>query len=105
MARVPRLLANVIDNKAKAVPNSPYLLYTQSTAQSREGLYQVITWKQFASAINKAAQWLDETIPRTGLGRQTIAYSGPNDARYYILIVAAAKSRRTVSTSLRVIAV
>jgi hypothetical protein len=45
------------------------------------------------------AHFLDENIPRQSTGRQTITYQGPNDARYYIMMVAAAKSKRTVSVS------
>jgi len=96
MAQYPRLLANVIDAKAKSMPDSPWLLYAPSSLWEQEGGYRTITWKQFSNAINKAAFWLDENISRVAPGRDTIAYLGPNDARYYILMVAVAKSKRTV---------
>ena len=92
LAPQPRLLVNAIDEKAKSISNSPWLLYANSSAWEHEGGYRTITWEKFSHAINRTALWLDENIPRTAPGRQTIAYLGPNDARYYILIVAAAKS-------------
>lgn len=100
MAQFPRLLANVIDAKAKTIPTTPWLLYAPSSLWEQEGGFRTITWSQFANAINKAALWLDENIPRETPGRETIAYLGPNDARYYILMVAVAKSKRTVRTLL-----
>lgn len=93
----PKLLAHAVLTKANEVPDSPWLLYSKSSKWQKENGYDRITWKQFACAISKAAFWLDENIPRKTAGRQTFAYQGPNDARYYILIVAAAISKRTVS--------
>jgi acyl-CoA synthetase (AMP-forming)/AMP-acid ligase II len=96
MAHQPRLLVNAVDVKGKSDPDSPWLLYAKSSLWEQEGGYRTITWKQFANAVNRTAFWLDDNLPRTKSGRQTIAYLGPNDARYYILIVAAAKSERRV---------
>lgn len=96
----PRLVANAIETKAKTIPDAPWLLYAKSSSWEQEGGYKTITWKQCANAINKMAHFLDENIPRQSKGRQTITYQGPNDARYYIMMVAAAKSKRTVSISL-----
>lgn len=93
----PRLLVNAIDAKAATNPDSPWLLYAKSPSSEHEGGYQTITWKQFAHAVNKTAFWLDSNIPRTEQTSQTFGYLGPNDARYYILIAAAAKSKRRVS--------
>lgn len=92
----PRLLVHAIRTRAKDAPDSPWLLYAKSTNWKENG-YNSITWKQFFSAISKSAFWLDENIPRKTAGRQTFAYRGPSDARYYILMVAAAISERTVS--------
>lgn len=96
----PRLVANVIETKAKTIPNAPWLMYANSSAWEQEGGYKTITWKQCANAINKMAHFLDENIPIQNPGRQTIAYQGPNDPRYYIIMAAAAKSKRTVCGSI-----
>jgi hypothetical protein len=97
MAPQPRLLVNAVDEKAESVPDSPWILYANSSSWEQEGGYQTITWRQFGNAINKAARWLDSNLPRTNPAPQTIAYLGPNDPRYYILIVAAAKSKQRVN--------
>ena len=97
MTPLPRLLVNVVDAKARLVPDSPWLLYAKSSSWEQEEGYCTITWKQFANAVNRVAFWLDENLPRTQNGPQTFAYLGPSDARYYILIVAAAKTKRRVS--------
>jgi acyl-CoA synthetase (AMP-forming)/AMP-acid ligase II len=91
----PRLLVNTIDAKAISIPDSPWILYAKSSSWEQEGGYQTITWKQFADAVNKTAFWLDDNLPQTPRS-QTIAYLGPNDPRYYILLVATAKSKRRV---------
>lgn len=97
MTLLPKLLVNAVEAKARRVPDSPWLLYARSSSWEQKGGYNTITWKQFADAVNRAAWWLDENLPRTGTGPQTFAYLGPSDARYYILIVAAAKTKRQVS--------
>ena len=97
MASLPRLLVNVVDAKARAVPNDPWLLYAKSLSWEQEGGYRTITWKQFADAISRVAFWLDANLPQTQNEPQTFAYLGLSDARYYILIVAAAKTKRRVS--------
>jgi acyl-CoA synthetase (AMP-forming)/AMP-acid ligase II len=93
----PRLLVHAVDEKAENIPDSPWILYAKSSSWEQEGGYQTITWRQFGNAINKTARWLDHNLPRTRTGPQTLAYLGPNDPRYYILIVAAAKSKRRVN--------
>ena len=92
----PRLLVNVVDDRAKEFPDSPWIMYATSSSWEQEGGYHTITWKQFASAVNVTAFWLDENLPQTS-DPQTIGYLGPNDPRYYILIAAATKSKRRVS--------
>lgn len=93
----PRLLIDAIESQIKSKPDSPYLLYANSSSWEQEGGYRNITWKQFGEAIDKVAFWLDQHLPWTGQGPQTIAYIGPNDPRYFVIIAAAVKSKRRVS--------
>ncbi|KAH8812304.1 hypothetical protein F5884DRAFT_750614 [Xylogone sp. PMI_703] len=90
----PRLLVNVIDSHAKNDPDGAFILYANSSSWESEDGYHTITWKQFANAINKAAFWLDEKLPERSGEPQTVAYLGPSDPRYYIIIAAASKSKR-----------
>jgi hypothetical protein len=96
MTSQPRLIAHAVMDRATEIPDSPWLLYANSAKWQKENGYHTITWKQFAGAVSKAAFWFDQNIPRTIAERQTFAYQGPNDARYYIILVAAAISKRTV---------
>lgn len=99
----PRLLINAIDSQVKSNPNGQYLLYAKSSSWEQEGGYRSITWKQFGDAINKAAFWLDQHLPQTKSDPQTIAYVGPNDPGYYIIVAAAVKSKRRVSVGAKFI--
>lgn len=92
----PRLLINVVDDLAKNSPDTPWLMFANSSSWEEEGGYRTITWKQLANAINKTAFWLDEKLPPDAAVLQTVAYLGPKDPRYHILIAAATKSKRRV---------
>lgn len=88
-----RLLIRLIDETAERTPEAILIRYAGPDWETAG--YKTITWKQLAGAVNKAAYWLDE---RLGVGRTyTIAYLGPNDARYYFLLGGAIKTRRRVS--------
>jgi acyl-CoA synthetase (AMP-forming)/AMP-acid ligase II len=89
-----RLLASLIDQIARDTPDRTYAEYLGKNWE-REGFTE-ITYGQFATAIDKAAYWLDETF---GKARhfETVAYSGVNDLRYAFFIVAAQKTGRKVS--------
>ncbi|KAL2009196.1 hypothetical protein VTN00DRAFT_7390 [Thermoascus crustaceus] len=85
-----RLLVKVIDENAERTPEVILIRYAGSDWETAG--YKTITWKQLAGAINKAAYWLDA---RLCIGRtHTIAYLGPNDARYYFLLGGAIKTGR-----------
>jgi acyl-CoA synthetase (AMP-forming)/AMP-acid ligase II len=88
-----KLLINVIAEKAKRSPDDTYMRYPGLDWETTG--YKSISWIQYASAIDKIAYWLDThlgTVKET----ETIAYFGPNDARYAILIPASIKTRRKV---------
>ena len=44
-----------------------------------------------ARAVNRAAHWMEKTLGR-GSDFETLAYTGPNDARYMIFVLAAVKT-------------
>jgi len=94
-----KLLASVIDEKAKRTPETTFLRYAGPDWETAG--YRSITWKQLAGAVNKAAYLLDELPGQTGRS-QTVAYLGPNDARYFFLLVGAIKTGRRVSCRLYV---
>ena len=85
-----RLLPAVIDQIAESEPVAVYAEYATLSIDGQIRLNPV-TYRQFANSINGVAWWLQKELGR-GDSHRTLAYIGPNDLRYYILIVAAVKA-------------
>ncbi|KAE8832367.1 hypothetical protein PTNB85_06759 [Pyrenophora teres f. teres] len=86
-----QLLVHAIDEKAQWIPDQTYMRYAPKDWE--QAGYRAITWKQFAGAINKVAYWFDEKFGKASTC-DTVAYFGPNDPRYAILIPAIIKHGR-----------
>ena len=83
-----RLLPQVVDELATTNPGRVYATYQRSSDIS-EG-FRDVTMGELASAVNKAAFWLMEVVGRSTTF-ETIAYVGPSDLRYAIMLLAAIK--------------
>jgi acyl-CoA synthetase (AMP-forming)/AMP-acid ligase II len=92
----PKLFINVIEQKAKWLSNHTFMRYPSANWEL-DG-YRTITWKQYADAINKIAHWLDAELGKS-TDNETLAYLGPNDARYAIMLAAMVKTGRQVRFS------
>lgn len=92
-----RLIPHIVDERACSTPNR--VIYQSPRSSDPKDGWESVTWAQFANAINHTAQWLTDTLG--GGGKEgdfpTIAYIGPNDARYPILVIAAVKAGYKVS--------
>lgn len=88
-----KLLLHAIEEKAKWCSQHTYMRYPTSNWET-EG-YQIITWGQYARSIDKLAYWLDEQLGKTDQN-DTVAYFGPNDPRYGVIVPAAIKTGRKV---------
>ncbi|KAI4692726.1 uncharacterized protein J4E88_001094 [Alternaria novae-zelandiae] len=86
-----QLFVHTIEEKAQWIPNNMYMRYAPDDWLHRG--YKTITWKQYASAIDKMAFWFDERLGKA-VDRETVAYFGPNDPRYAILIPSVVKHGR-----------
>ncbi|KAI4668190.1 uncharacterized protein J4E78_002014 [Alternaria triticimaculans] len=73
-----QLFVHAIEEKAQWIPNNMYMRYAPDDWLHRG--YKTITWKQYASAIDKMAFWFDERLGKA-VDRETVAYFGPNDPR------------------------
>jgi len=86
-----RLIANIIDETAEKDPERTFVAIPRSS-DPKDG-WRDITYKQFANAVNRLAHRIVETFgeapPKIF---PTIAYIGPNDVRYVILLTAAVKT-------------
>ena len=85
-----QLLNNVIDNTARATPDLIYAELPKSPVDLNQGFRQV-TYRHFANGINAMAWWLRDNL---GLSDtfETLAYIGPNDLRYNLLLLGAVKA-------------
>jgi len=85
------LLISAIEEKVKWLPNETYMRYPAPDWEVQG--YRTLTWANYGDSINKVAFWLDETLGKT-TGNETVAYLGPNDLRYALLLPAVVKTGR-----------
>ncbi|KAL2835427.1 hypothetical protein BJY01DRAFT_259225 [Aspergillus pseudoustus] len=84
-----QLLPHIVDHYAATKPKAIYAEYPVSLTTYADG-YRPITFKAFANAINGIAWWLSEKLgPGDG---EILAYVGPNDLRYPVLVLGAIKA-------------
>ena len=84
------LLPNLVDGIAKANPEAVYAEVPASTTTYENG-YLKITYRTLANAVNGIA-WLLHDQLGEGTNHDTIAYIGPNDPSYVIMILGAVKA-------------
>ncbi len=92
-----RLIASRIDELAQHEPERVWLSIPAS--RPADG-FKNITWATGANAIDRAAWWIESTLGKRD-GKSTVAYIGPQDMRYLILLVAAIKAGYIVSANLQ----
>ena len=86
-----RLVPNIIDDIAKSDPEREAFLVPRSD-NPKDG-WKSITFKEYANAVNRIAHRIIEACGTPSPGSfPTIAYVGPNDARYVVLLVGAVKA-------------
>jgi acyl-coenzyme A synthetase/AMP-(fatty) acid ligase len=93
VTETPKLLIELIEEKASWLGGHTFMRYPTQNWQT-EG-YRTLTWRQYADAINKVACWLDEQLGQS-YDNDTVAYLGPADARYAIILPAVIKTNRKV---------
>jgi len=84
-----QLLSTIFETRAKLDPNGVFEKFPVSSTSYEAG-FQSITHLQALNAINYVAWALEK-----GFGKshnfETIAYLGPNDPRYHLVLIAAMK--------------
>lgn len=94
-----RLIPHVVDELAREEPDR--VLYEFPTDNDVTLGFTKVTARRYANAVNRAAWLLHNELGR-GQGFPTIGYTGPQDIRYYIFVVAAVKAGyKMLYTSLR----
>lgn len=87
-----RNIIDLIDERAAAEPSRTVLSLPRSSSDPTQG-WEDLSYKDFANAINRFAHWIVKTVGVAKEGEcPTIAYLGPNDLRYLIVMAAAIKA-------------
>lgn len=93
-----RLMVNIIDDVARKNPERTWLKIPRS-ANAGDG-WKDVSFKTGANAINRIAHKIIEILGHPAQGQfPTIAYIGPNDVRYLIMMFAAVKAGYQVRNS------
>ncbi|KAJ5612047.1 hypothetical protein N7510_005241 [Penicillium lagena] len=86
-----RNFVDVIDETALNEPFRPILSIPRSS-DPRDG-WEELSFGQYANAINRFAHWMVEHVGRAKDGEYpTVAYIGPNDVRYLVILAASIKA-------------
>ncbi|KAL8841961.1 MAG: hypothetical protein Q9176_002898 [Flavoplaca citrina] len=88
--RNKQLLNNIVDGTARTRPSAIYAEIPRST-HSYESGYRNVTYRALANAVNGVAWWLQQELGQ-GQDHQTLAYLGPNDLTYVMMILGAVKA-------------
>lgn len=88
--RTKQLLNHIVDGTAVTRPSAIYAEVPRSFDSYEPG-YRRVTYRALANAINGIAWWLHQKLG-PGQDHQTIAYVGPNDLTYVIMILGAVKA-------------
>lgn len=89
--RERRLMPHIIDRIAKEDPTRE--AFSVPRSENPKDGWKVVTFKDYANAVNRVAHRIVERCGTPPSGSfPTIAYIGPNDARYVVLLVGAIKA-------------
>lgn len=73
-------------------------------SESIDDGFNNMTYAQLAKAVSITAHWLDQQLGKvlqTPQSREVISYMGPNDIRYFLLMLAADRTNRSVCSPVR----
>ena len=84
-----RLLATTIDGRARTTPDERFAVIPQGSDLSSG--FRNISMKDLAAAVNSMCWWIESTIGPAKY-RETLAYLGNNDIRYFIFMIACQKT-------------
>lgn len=92
-----RLLPHILHHAAAQTPPPRIYASIPVSPSDLSAGYRDVTYTQLLRAVDRAARWLDATLPpppTTTTTRPTFAYLGPRDLRYPIHVLAAIKTSR-----------
>ena len=88
-----RIIPKIIDDIAFNKPQRTFISVPKSS-RIEDGFMDV-SYFRFAKAVNCCAWWIESELGRSETSK-TLLYFGPLDYRYYIVLLAAAKTGHVV---------
>lgn len=86
-----RNFVDAIDEIALNDPSRP-VVYIPRSSDPKDG-WDEVSFRQYANAINRFAHWIVQQAGRAKDGEYpTVAYIGPNDVRYLVVLAASIKA-------------
>lgn len=92
-----QLLPNVLERRAKVNPEGTFAKVPKSATTYELG-FRTVTNLELHDAVNQVC-WLLEKCWGKGQGFPTVAYMGPTDLRYSMVVLAGIKTGYKVSTT------
>ncbi|KAL7941402.1 NRPS-like enzyme [Trichoderma barbatum] len=88
-----RSLINIIEDDAATDPNRPFIFIPRSS-QPQDG-WEPVTYTQMVNAVNHVAHTVQKMVVnhKRDDNFPTVAYIGPNDVRYIIIMLACIKAK------------
>lgn len=84
-----RLLATTLDRLAEKTPDKLFAVIPQGSELTSG--FRDLSMKDLAQAVNLMSWWIENTIG-PAQSRETLAYMGSNDVRYFIFMLACQKT-------------
>jgi len=88
-----RLIPKLVDEIARTDPQRTFIAVPKSS-RLEDGFVD-INYDLFARAINRCSWWMDSNLSKSKESK-TLLYFGPLDYRYFIILIAAAKTGHVV---------
>lgn len=85
---IMRTLPEVVDTLANQTPHAVWVKTPVPSASSFE--WRDVTWSHLRGAVNSLCHWMEKTLGPAKIN-ETVAYSGVNDIRYPIMVMASMK--------------
>lgn len=88
--KYPRNFVNVLDEIASTDPERTCFSIPREDPTAG---WEDVTFGRYANSVNRLAHWIANEVGLAEDGTYpTVAYIGPNDARYVVMLIAAIKA-------------
>jgi acyl-CoA synthetase (AMP-forming)/AMP-acid ligase II len=94
-----QLIPTLLENGAKSTPDRVWAKFPVSNTTYEHG-FRAATYSHMLNAVNKVAWILDQSIGKS-TNYDTLAYLGPSDLRYHIVLLASIKTGYKVFHTLK----